>query len=635
VGVMPAAFAFPAGSASPELWVPYTPPRELRDDRGSHFLSVVARLAPGVTIDEARSELARVAARLEEAYPDDMGNRTVRLVPLAESVAGRARPALLVLFGAVTLVLLIACANVAGLLLARAATLRRAAAVRLALGATRGRLVRQHLAESVLLALAGAALGGAIAWGALRVLGGVGSRVLPAVGGATLEPRVLLFLLAVSVACGLAAGLAPALQASSERLRDELVGAGGKTTVGGAQQRARTALVVTQMALSLVLLAGAGLLLRAFALLNATSTGLQTDGVVAARLAVPRGRYGGGSLPDRVRELYAPALDRVRALPGVRGAALVNMLPIESWGANGGYWIDGRPEPAPGTAASVEIRQVSPGYFATMGIPLKAGRDFTEADGVSGPDPALVNEAFVRREFPNGDPIGKRVRRGHEGDRAWTIVGVVGDVRQAGLDRAPLPEMYFTYRSDRVAWGPSTLVVRAAGGAAAVTPAFVSSLRGAVGEVAPDVPLYGVRTMDEVVGESLAARRFNLALLGAFAAVAVTLAACGLYGVLAYSVTQRSRELGIRVALGADRGAVVRLVVRHGAAIAGAGILLGLAGAAALSRVIAGMLYGVGARDPLTLGAVAALLGGVALLAAWVPARRAARADPMVTLRAE
>jgi predicted permease len=635
VGVMPADFGFPAGAGSPELWVPYTPRRADLASRDNHFLSVIARLRPGVTLGQASAEMRRIAERLEGAYPRDMANRTVGLVPLPENAVGRARPALLVLFGAVTLVLLVACANVAALLLARAAARRQAAAVRLALGATRGRLVREQLVESTLLALVGAVLGTAVAWGALRALARVGGRVLPVVGAASLDPRVLAFLLGVSVLCGLAAGLAPALQASSWGLRDALAGAGGKTTAGGAQQRARTALVVAQMALSLVLLAGAGLLLRAFALLNATSTGLEPAGVVTARLSVPRGQYGSSSLPERVRALYFPALERVRALPGVRAAAVINMLPIESWGTNGGYWIDGRPKPPFGQGPSVELRQVSPGYFAAMGIPLKAGRDFTEADGLAGPEPTLVNEAFARREFPGESPIGRRIRRGPDSASVFTIVGVVGDVRQAGLDREPMPEMYFTYRSDRAGFRPSIMVVRAAGGAAALTPGLVSAVRAAVTNVAPDVPLYAVRTMGEVIGESLAARRFNLLLLGAFAAVAVTLAACGLYGVLAYAVTQRSRELGIRVALGADRRAVIRLVVRHGAAIAGVGIAAGLAGAALLSRVMASMLYGVGARDPLTLAGVSALLGAVALAATYVPARRAARSDPMVALRAE
>jgi predicted permease len=333
----------------------------------------------------------------------------------------------------------------------------------------------------------------------------------------------------------------------------------------------------------------------------------------------------------RATRLYFPVLEHLRAVPGVKAAGITSAVPIDGSGTTSDYWIDGRAEPAPGTARGVQVAQVSPGYFGAMGIPVKAGRDFTEDDGTSALGAVLVNETFARREFPGESPVGRRLHLGRDRATVFAIDGVVGDVRQSALDREPPAQIYFPYRDDRVGFGSFALVVRFA----ANTPAVASLVRKTVASIAPDVPLYSVRMMDDVIIQSLAARRLNLTLLGLFAATAVLLAACGLYGVLAYTVTQRSRELAIRVALGARPQAVIALVVRHGVAIASTGIIIGLAGAMALSRTIEGMLYGVGARDPLTLVAVAAFLAFIALVATYLPARRAARSDPMVTLRLE
>jgi predicted permease len=644
VGVMPADFTFPAGAAPPDLWLPLRVPADERTARDDHMLQVVARLAPGATLAEAGAELRQIAARLEAAYPDAQGNRTVALVPYADDVVAGARPALLVLLGAVVVLLLIACANVANLLLAFAAERQAETAVRLALGASRARLVRQHLWESLLLALGGAALGATLAWGGLHALTAAirrtGGGVLPLGTGVSFDGRVLAFLVAVATGSALLFGLAPALQVAPGRLGDVLAGSAGsaRATADAGQRRTRGVLVVAQLALSLVLLVGAGLLLRAFVTLRGTPTGLDPRGVVVATLSIPRAQYG-ATLPEQVGQLLYPVLARVRALPGVAAAGLTSHVPIESWGTNGDYWIDGRPAPAPGHAPLVELRQVSPGYFAAMGIAVRMGRDFVEGDGERpGVRPVLVNEALVRRAFGAGaraeDVVGQRVRRGPDSTDVHTIVGVVADVRQSGLERPPAPELYYPYRSATADWGPRMLVVRMAGGDAARTPAVVAALRRSVAAIAPDVPVHAVRTLDEVVGRSLGTRRLNLWLVGTFAAVATLLAAAGLYGVMAYAVTRRARELGIRMALGADGRRVVALVLRDGLVLLAGGLALGVPTALLVSRVLAGMLHGVGARDPLTFLAVPALLALVALVAAYVPARRAARADPMAALRA-
>jgi len=633
VGVMPSDFAFPAGGLARDLWVPYTPNFAWTKSRSNHFISVVARLKPGVTVMQANTEMRQIAAWLEAAYPEQ-GNRTALVLPYKEAIVGDVRRTLFVLLGAVGLVLLIACANVTSLLLARGAALRRDAGLRLALGATRGHLIRQRLLESSLLALIGATVGTALAFAALRLLVGAASRVIPIARGVPMDHSVFLFVLGVSVVCGIAAGVAPALQLSNERLSGELLSASGRFSGVRAAQRTRNILVVTQLALSLMLLAGAGLLMRGFAILISTPPGFARDGVVTARLSVPGGHYdgGGGFNAMRATRLYFPMLERLRAVPGVKAAGITSAVPIDGSGTTSDYWIDGRAEAAPGTAPGAQVTQVSPGYFSAMGIPMKTGHDFTEDDGTSALAGAvLVNETFARREFPGESPVGRRLHIGRDRANGFVIKGVVGDVRQAGLDHEPSPQIYFPYRDDRVGFGSFALVVQFA----AKTPTAASVVRASVAGTAPDVPLYSVRMMDDVIDQSLVARRFNLTLLGLFAATAVILAACGLYGVLAYAVTQRSRELAIRLALGARPQAVIALVVRHGIAIAGAGIVIGLAGAIAVSRTIEGMLYGVGARDPLTLLAVAAFLAFIALVAAYIPARRAARADPMVTLRLE
>jgi predicted permease len=624
VGVMPDRAAFPAGGEPVDLWIPYVPTERERESRGSHFLAVVGRLKPGVTPEQAHADLSRLADRLEQQYPDAQANRGVVTRPLRETVVGDTRPALLILLGAVGLVLLIACANVANLLLARAATRRHEVALRLALGAGRGRLVRQLLVESGLLALAGATAGGALAWLALRALTPLVATALPVGTGVPLDGRVLAFLAATAVLSGLLFGLVPALQASRADVRGSLVDAGGKSTAGGAQQRLRGGLVVAEIALSLVLLVGAGLLLRGFAELRGTPPGLDPRNVLTAHIAIPDGRYDS---TEAVQQLLRPILERARAIPGVTSASMINLLPIQSAWTNGSFTIVGRPAPLPGKEPIAELRLVDRDFFRTLGIPVLRGRDFTEREAQP---VAIINDALARKHFAAQDPIGQQLAG--LGPEPLTVVGVVGSVRQAGLDHAPLQEIYLPLDVMPSGWvSEMTLALRTSVAPTSVT----NALRRAVRSVDAGQPVYRVLTMEEVVRESLADRRLQLWLLGGFAGIALLLAAAGLYGVISYLVAQRTREIGIRVALGAQRGDVVRLVMRHGARLTAAGVGAGLVGAFFLTRLLSSLLYGVSARDPLVFAALAGVLAAVALLATWVPARRATRVDPVTALRAE
>jgi predicted permease len=628
IGVMPPDFVFPAGSRSIDMWLPFTLPPVALQNRGARFVDVYGRLAPGVTIEQAAAEMRQIAARLESQYPDDNANRSVLVMPLRDAVAGSVREPLLIILGAVVVVLIVACANVASLLLARAATRQHDVAVRLALGAGRGRLARQLLTESVVLALAGALLGTLGAWIVLRIVGSVGARFLPIPGAIPLDGRVLVALLVVSAGSGVLFGLAPALRGTATPLRDALAGA-GKATPGAVRQRSRSALVVAQIALSVVLLIGAGLLLRTFLVLAHTSSGLDADGVVTARLSIAR-TPGDSSVVGRANRVFSPLLEQLRASPGITAAGVTTNIPLQRWGTGGTYWIIGHPKPAPGQEPHAEFRVISPGYFATLGIPIRGGRDFNDADHTTANQPVIVNETFVRRELPNEDPIGRRIALDEH--LAFTIAGVVGDVRQAGLASPPLPEIYFSYRSQFTNWAvPTALLVRSR----LTTTATVAAIRRAAATVIPGVPVYSVSTMDEIIGSSLASRRLNLWLIGSFGAITLVLAAAGLYGVVSYTVAQRTREVGIRMALGARAGDVVTLMLGYGATRATLGIALGLSVAVVATRVLSNMLVGIHADDPITYSIVALLLAVTALAASWIPARRAARVDPMVAIRAE
>jgi putative ABC transport system permease protein len=626
IGIMPSWFDFPAGGNATDVWVLHHPVEELRNGRGAHYLSVVGRLKDGVSMEQATAQLVTVAAQIEKEYPEEQTGRSVLIMPLRESLVGRVRPALLVLFGAVGLVLLIACANVANLLLARAAIRRREVAVRLALGATRGRLIRQFLVESLVLSFSGAALGLLLAQWLLSALAPLAESALPVFREFPLDGRVFSFLLGMAVLSGLIFGIVPALQASRSDVRETLSEGGGKATGTRRQQLFRNALVVVEISLSLILLVGAGLLLRGFSKLSDTEPGLATKHVLTMHLPIPEER-----IETATPRLFRPLLQDLRTLPGVRSAAVISMLPIQDAYTNASFRVVGRPELPLDQQPLAEIRSVSPKFFETLEIPLRRGRDFTERDGENGPRVVIINDTVARRHFPNQDPVGQRVLI--NGPEPRTIIGVVGDVRQAGLDQNPLPEMYFPYAANDFSMllSDAVLVLRTAG----PPETLAGPVRDAVRRIDPTQPLYEVLTMEEVVDQSLAGRRLNLWLLGFFAAVALVLAAAGLYGVISYLVAQRTRELGVRIALGAQKRDVMGLVLRQAAVLAGLGIGLGLAGALAFTRVLDSLLYGVSARDPLTFATLAALLAAVALVASWLPARRAARVNPMVAIRAD
>jgi putative ABC transport system permease protein len=636
VGVMPAGFDFPAtvpaNAALPsralDVWVP-AGVDPLRVGRGEHTWWVVGRLAPGATPARAEDELSRFARAAHAADPEAYDAVAVRA--LRAHVVAPVRPALLLLLGAVGVLLAIACANVAGLLLARATGRAREVAVRLAVGATRGRIVRQLLAESAVLAAAGAALGLGLAAGAVAGLAHVAPANVPRLAAAHVDARALAFAAAAALVTALAFGLAPALHAArggagggGGGLTDTLRAAGRGATAGRAAARGRSALVVAQVALSLLLLAGAGLLARSYRALAAERLGFEPARLLTLVTLLPEGRY-----PDvRARSAFvSQAVARVAALPAVASAAAVSTLPLSGLGSNGSAAVEGRPAPRPEDRLNVNTRTATPGYFRALGIPLVAGRDVAAGDTLGAPPVVVVSRALAAHLFPGESPLGRRLTSVRE--RPLEIVGVVGDVRDDALDRAPRPTVYMPTAQDAdVVVG---FALRTRGGPRAAEGAVRAALAG----LDPEQPVTNVRPMADYVSQATEARRFGLALTGAFAGVALGLSAVGLYGVLAYLAGLRARELAVRAALGATRSDAARLVAGGALRLTALGVALGAAAALALRRAVAAQLYGVGAADPVTLGAVAAVLAGAALAASAAPALRAARVDPAAALRAE
>jgi putative ABC transport system permease protein len=635
VGVMPAGFDFPAtvpaNAALPsralDVWVP-AGVDPLRVGRGEHTWWVVGRLAPGATPTQAEDELSRFARATHAADPEAYDAVAVR--GLRAHVVAPVRPALLLLLGAAGVLLAIACANVAGLLLARATGRAREVAVRLAVGATRGRLVRQLLAESTVLAAAGAALGLGFAAVAVAALAHAAPANVPRVAAAHVDPRALAFAAGTALVTALAFGLAPALHAAGGGagagggLTDTLRAAGRGATTGRAAARGRSALVVAQVALSLLLLAGAGLLARSYRALATERLGFAPARLLTLFTLLPEGRY-----PDvRARSAFVTeAVARVAAVPSVASAAAVSTLPLSGLGSNGSVAVEGRPVPRPEDRLNVNTRTVTPGYFRTLGIPLVAGRDVAAADTLGAPPVVVVSQALAAHLFPGESPLGRRLTNVRE--RPLEIVGVVGDVRDDALDQAPRPAVYLPTAQD--ADVVASFAVRTRGDPRAAEGAVRAALAG----LDPEQPVMNVRPMADYVAQATEARRFGLALTGAFAGVALGLSAVGLYGVLAYLVGLRARELAVRAALGATRADAARLVAGGALRLTALGVALGAAAALALRRAVAAQLYGVGATDPVTLGAVAAVLAGAALAAGAAPALRAARVDPAAALRAE
>jgi predicted permease len=602
IGVMPEGFQFPypslsanlEQSSSSDLWLPWRPSAELPSDSGRRLEAVVARLKPGVALEAARQELAAMDAPASEG-------RIVHVASLQDAIGAPARHSLLVLLGAVGLVLLVACVNVANLLLARTASRAREIATRSALGAGRGRLVRQFLTESLLLAFCGGVAGLAVGIWGRRLLVKFAATQIPRAGEIVLDWRVFAFLLAVCLATGIGFGLAPAFAAARNRA------AALKTKA--LRATLRDALVVVEIALAFVLLVGAGLLLRTFLNLQNTDAGLNADNVLTLHVVVADAQQS------------AAIEERVAQVPGVRAAGMISLLPLQNSGWGGFLNIPGRPE-----LLATELRYVTPGYFRAMGVPLRQGREFSPQDDADAEPVILINEALAREYFPGEDPVGRSTDRG-------AIIGIVGDVRQQTLRTPAVPEVYYNAAQNfaQLRSHGSTLVVRGSGSVADLAGA----IRAAVREASPGQALFRVATMEQVVSESLANPRLYMWLLAVFAVIGALMAVAGIYGVVAYLVALRTREFGIRMALGADAAQVSRLVLRRGAQLTLVGLALGLGGAAMLTSVLQSLLYGVEATDPATFASMAALLAAAALTACLSPARRAAQSDPAIALRSE
>jgi putative ABC transport system permease protein len=628
VGVMPAGFDFPAVvlDQAVEYWVPLQFD-EARADRGGHFLAVVGRLRDGVQLPTAQAEINTIAARLEQQYPDINTNWVVNVIPIQEQIVGDVRTALYVLIGAVGFVLLIACANVANLLLARAAGRARELAVRAALGASRRQLLQQLLTESVVLSVIGAVLGLILASWALALASSMTAAWIPRASEIAIDVPVLAFTVATAVLTGMLFGVAPGLHVTRTVLSETLKG-GARSTGTPGQQRLRAAFVVGEIALAFVLLIGAGLLIRSFQQMQNIRPGFEPDQTLTAVMALPQARYT--DLPKQVA-FTSGLLARLRATGSVRSAALSSFIPMDGKENLLVFSIDGQAEPPPGQRRLAQFRVVSDGFFETLHVPLRRGRTFTAGDVDGAPRVAIVSQLLADKYFPATDPIGQRVTLDDPGDqRQWfTVVGVVDDVRFREMTRKPMPLLYMP--AGQVQFPEFTLVARTAGDPMAVAP----SVRAVVRSLDPAMPVNGVRTLEQVVSSSMAGARFRTRLLACFALIALLLSAIGVYGVMSYSVEQRSQEMGLRMALGARPSDVLRLVTGHGVRLAAVGIVLGLAAAFWVTRLLESLLFGVSTTDPVTFGSIAVLLGGVALLASVIPARRATRADPMAVLRTE
>ena len=626
LGVMPEGFKFPVDAEGAEYWAPFDPESAGNKERGNNYLSVVARLKPGVSAAQAQGEMEAITARLQEEYQDRNAGRGANVVSMYEDVVGGVRPALYVLLAAVGFVLLIACANVANLLLARAAARQKEIAIRTALGASRWRVVRQMLTESLLLALIGGALGLLLALWGVDALSSLIPADIPRVKEIGLDARVLLFTLGVSVLTGVVFGLAPALQASKPDLNESLKDGSRGSTEGFGRNRLRSLLIVSEVALSLILLVGAGLLIRSFVELRGVKPGFDPRNVLTAGISLPTAKYGEAS---QQAAFHRQVLERVAALPGVKAVGSAEPLPFSGNGWQTSLKFPDRPPAPPGERLTSHTRVVTPDYFRAIGIPVLRGRVINDRDDENAPKAMVINETFANKYFPGEDPLGKRVTPTVAPGFDAQVVGVVGDVKHRRLNEESAPEFYVSYLQAPQPF--ISLVVRAEGDPAALAGA----LRNTVLQVDPNQPLYSVKTMDELLSDSVARSRFQMLLLTIFASVALALAGVGLFGVMSYTVTQRTHEIGIRMALGARAGDILRMVVRQGMVLVGMGVALGLAGAFALTRFISTLLYGVSASDPLTFAGVSALLAAVALLACLVPARRATKVDPMVALRYE
>jgi putative ABC transport system permease protein len=631
VGVLPPTFQFaPRGTV--EVWAPWRPNDAQLTRRFMHWVNVIARLKPGVSEAQAQAEMQTIAGRIAQDHKDSHAGTNIVVTPLHDQIVRQVKPLLLVLLGAVGFVLLIACANVANLLLARASQRQKEIAVRAALGAGRWRLIRQLLIESALLALLGGGLGLLLAqWGVEALIAAIPDNVLnfmPYLRDLTLDGRTLAFTGALALVTIIVFGLAPALHASKLDLQSALK-EGGRTSGEGSRRRLRDLLVVGEIALALVLLVGAGLMMKSLMRLLEVDPGFDPKNVLTFSVSLPAAKY------DRNDEVYAfhhQLIARLESLPGVKGAGTVTVIPLIG-GNTTRFYDAAQPRPAPGGETEANLREVSDNYFRVLGVPLIAGRHFTERDKADAPGVVIVNQTLAKRVFPSRDAVGQRLIFTGDDSTPNQIVGVVGDEKVNGLAEQTTPVVYYPFLQDTSPGLTKNLVVRTEGDPTAV----VSAIRNECRTLEPGLTVAQVMTMEQIIANSPSTfmRRYPALLIGVFAAVALLLAAIGIYGVMSYSVSQQTREIGVRLALGARKLDVLRLVIGRGMLPALAGVGVGVAAAFGLTRLMTGLLFGVEASDPATFGLIALLLVVVALLACYIPARRAAKVDPMIALRCE
>ena len=620
LGVMPAEFNLPQNA---ELWIPLnfdiSPGMK---QRKAHFLRPIGKLKAGVTIAQAQADTDAIARRLEQQYPETDQGWNLRLVSLREQLIGNTRPTLFILFGAVGFVLLIACANVANLLLVRAAGRQKEIALRTALGAGRWRIVRQMITESVLLALVGGAMGTLLALWGVELLVALSAGSIPLTAHVRIDATVLGFTLLISLFTGVLFGLAPALRTMKLNLSESLKEGGRGGGDGAQRSRTRSALVVLESAVAVVLLIGAGLLVRSLARLQDTSPGFDAHNVLTMGIDLPRAKYGD---PEKSASFFSELESRLGALPGVENVGLISELPLSGQPNDMPYSVEGRPPVSIDQSLDDDYRRVNTKYFSALRIPLLRGRNFTEQEVRTGARVVIISELLARQVFPNEEPLGKRLIISF-GNQAFEIIGIVGDIRHRALESTPAATMYMpAYEASM------NVVVRSKGDPASLAAA----VRKQVLEIDPNQPVADVKPMEQWLDSAVAAPRYRTALLGLFALVALALASTGIYGVMSYSVSQRTHEIGVRMALGARRLDVLKLVVRQGMTLVIVGVIVGLAGAFALTRLMSTLLFGVTAKDPFTFVAVATLLTLVAFVACYLPAWRATKVDPLVALRYE
>lgn len=640
VGVMASGFQYPEKAemwvlgrnrnAVPMSFLSQFLKNDWNGERDAHFINVIGRLKPNITLSQAQSDIAGITRRLEQEFPETNAGLGSNVVPLHTQVVGDVRSVLFILLGAVGLVLLIACTNVASLMLARATQRGREIAIRAAVGATRHRLVRQLLTESLLLSILGGLAGLIVSVWAVDLFIKLSPGDIPRLHEASVDLRLLGFTLFVSLATGIGFGLLPAFQATRTDLNTSLKDGGTKATRGRQGRNARNILVVTEIALAQVLLVSAALLAVSYVRVSNIEPGFVSEKVLTAKIAPSARRY-----PDpRSREtFYTTVVDRLQSLPGIESVGMVMNLPLSGSSMNRGFQVDGRPAPKADENVTMDYQIVSPGYFSTLQIPIKRGRALSETDTTNTERVIVLNETMARRYWPNEDPIGKRMAIGEsEKETSWrTIVGIVGDVRHASLSEAPVPTAFISYRQDLESWSRMGFVIKGKVDAASLT----STVKRELAAIDPGQPVYAVQPLDNLLQSSVGQRRFIMLLLLSLAAIALTLAVIGIYGVLSFSVTERTQEIGIRMALGARAGDVLRMVLNQGMRVALIGIVIGLGAAFALTRLLASLLFEVSPTDLRTFSVVAALLAAVALFACYIPARRATRVDPLVALRNE